>query len=85
MWTFVLTVLLVFWVLPKFFVRFVIPKWAWQTLGVFMLIMIIYNAEAVYKTVIIEAKAWFPVVQTGFQNIMNGMRDFIQLVGRSGS
>lgn len=85
MWTFLITVLLVFWVLPKFFVRFVIPAWAWKALGVFMLIMLISNAEAVYKTVVVEAKAWFPVVQTGFRNIMTGMRDFITMVARGGS
>ncbi|WP_168121896.1 hypothetical protein [Paenibacillus sp. HB172176] len=83
MWSFVLIILLVFWVLPKFFVKFVIPAWAWKALGVFLLIMIIYNADAAFKLVVGEAKAWFPVVQSGVTSIMTGMREFIATLGRS--
>ncbi|GBG08104.1 hypothetical protein PAT3040_02671 [Paenibacillus agaridevorans] len=85
MWSFILIILLIFWVLPKFFVKLVIPKWAWKVLGVFLVIMIIYNADAAFKLVVGEAKAWFPVVQSGFTSIMTGMREFITTLGRGGT
>lgn len=73
----ILIVVVVIFVVKKFIVNFVIPKWIWTALGLFLVVVVIYNPQNVWSFITTEAEKWYPVLESGAQTFMDGIRGFI--------
>lgn len=81
MWTTIILVVITIWVIKRYFLRFVIPRWLWPALGFSALFIMLLNGKEMLAIAVTEAKAWFPLLKTGVQNAMEGMRDLIRYIG----
>lgn len=84
MWVTITLIILGIWILKRYFVRFIIPRWVWPVIGFSLLFIVLLNGKEMLDIAVKEAKAWFPLVKTAFQNIMQGLRDLIQFVSHLG-
>lgn len=57
--------------------RFVMPKWVWTGIGLFLLFMLLRNSSEVYSIVSEQSDAWWPVVEDIATKLSDGLRDMI--------
>lgn len=84
MWTTIILVVITIWMIKRYFIRFIIPRWVWPALGFSAVFIILLNGKEMLAIAVSEAKAWFPLLKTALQNTMEGMRDLIRYIANLG-
>jgi len=84
MWVTITLVVVGVWVLKRYFISFVIPRWVWPAIGFSVLFIALLNGKEMLSLAVNEGKAWFPLFKSIIQQIMKSLREFIAFIGRLG-
>ncbi|MGO4697720.1 hypothetical protein AB4Z50_25875 [Paenibacillus sp. 2TAB26] len=82
--TLVILIGLVLWFLHRQGNNFVIPKWIWTIIGLFLIFMVVKNLNDVFDFASHEASEWWPLIQENAYRTSERVRSFIQQMMQGG-
>lgn len=65
-------------VLHRFRGQFVVPRWIFTAIGIFLIVMLVRNLHDASSFVMLQADEWYPFVKSAVSDLLTGILDFFK-------